>query len=116
MTQTVNVLGQSVAVQFSGVEDRSEVTPIGGNSTGLIVGSFRRGRIDKPMYITNSNIRSELGYEPNNRYYQAVQNALDDFSFIWVMRIENPPISLFIPLLLDGSWLLDGSHILDGEV
>lgn len=110
MTQTVNVLGQSVAVQFNGIEDHSGVTPIVGNSIGLIVGSFRRGRIDKPMYITNSNIRSELGHEPNNRYYQAVQNALDNFSFVWVMRIENPPI----PLLLDGSWLLDGSFDLDG--
>lgn len=110
MTQTVNVLGQSVAVQFSGVEDRSGVTPIVGNSIGLIVGSFRRGRIDKPMYITNSNIRGELGYEPNNRYYQAVQNALDDFRFVWVMRVENPPNNL----LLDGSWLLDGSFDLDG--
>ena len=112
MTQTVNVLGQSVAVQFSGVEDKSGTNPILGVTNGLISGTFRRGRLDKPMRITNSNIRSELGYEPNNRYYQAVQNALDDFSFIWVMRIENPPI----PLLLDGSWLLDGSHILDGEV
>lgn len=110
MTQTVNVLGQSVAVQFNGIEDHSGVTPIVGNSIGLIVGSFRRGRVDKPMYVTNSNIRSELGYEPNNRYYQAVQNALDDFSFVWVMRVENPPI----PLLLDGSWLLDGSFNLDG--
>lgn len=110
MTQTVNVLGQSVAVQFSGIEDRSGTAPINGNSNGLIVGSFRRGRIDKPMYITNNNIRSELGYEPSNRYYQAVQNALDDFSFVWVMRVENPTILL----LLDGSWLLDGSFNLDG--
>ena len=110
MTQTVNVLGQSVAVQFSGVEDKSGTNPILGVTNGLISGTFRRGRIDKPIYITNSNIRSELGYEPNNRYYQAVQNALDDFSFVWVMRVENPPI----PLLLDGSWLLDGSFNLDG--
>ena len=112
MVQTVKVLGEAPNIQFSGVEDKSGTNPILGVTNGLISGSFRRGRIDKPMYITNSNIRSELGYEPNNRYYQAVQNALDDFSFIWVMRIENPPI----PLLLDGSWLLDGSHILDGEV
>ena len=86
MVQTVKVLGEAPNIQFSGVEDKSGTNPILGVTNGLIVGSFRRGRF-KPMRITNANIRAELGYDKDSPFYQAVQNALDTFDFVWVQRI-----------------------------
>ena len=88
MALTVQVLGEAPNIQFSGVQDRSGTTPILGVVNALIVGMFRRGRFDKPMRITKSNIRSELGYEPNNPDYQAVQDALDQFQFVDVLRLS----------------------------
>ena len=87
MTTTKKLLGESVGIQFTGTRDETGTNPILGLTDGLIVGQFRRGRTDKPMRITQQNIRAELGYEPNNRFYQAVQNALDQFPFVWVLRM-----------------------------
>ena len=87
MVQTVKVLGEAPNIQFSGVEDKSGTNPILGVTNGLISGTFRRGRLDKPMRITNANIRAELGYAKGSPSYQAVQNALDTFDFVWVQRI-----------------------------
>ena len=88
MALTVQVLGEAPNIQFSGVQDRSGTTPILGVVNALIVGMFRRGRFDKPMRITKSNIRSELGHEPSNPDYQAVQDALDQFQFVDVLRLS----------------------------
>jgi len=87
MVQTVKVLGEAPNIQFSGVEDKSGTNPILGVTNGLISGTFRRGRLDKPMRITNANIRAELGYDKDSPFHQAVQNALDTFDFVWVQRI-----------------------------
>ena len=87
MVQTVKVLGEAPNIQFSGVEDKSGTNPILGVTNGLISGTFRRGRLDKPMRITNANIRAELGCDKDSPFYQAVQNALDTFDFVWVQRI-----------------------------
>jgi len=87
MVQTVKVLGEAPNIQFSGVEDKSGTNPILGVTNGLISGTFRRGRLDKPMRITNANIRAELGYDNDSPFYQAVQNDLDTFDFVWVQRI-----------------------------
>lgn len=87
MALTVPVLGEAPNIQFTGVQDRSGTTPILGVVNALIVGKFRRGRVDKPVRITQSNIRKELGYEPNNADYQAVQGLLDQFAFVDVLRV-----------------------------
>jgi surface protein len=39
------------------------------------------------MRITQQNIRAELGYQPNNKFYQAVQNTLDNFLHVDVLRV-----------------------------
>jgi hypothetical protein len=53
-----------------------------------MIGKFKRGRIDKPMTITNANIKALLGYEPRNPDYIAVQDILDkDIPSIQVVRI-----------------------------
>ncbi len=87
MALTVQVLGEAPNIQFSGVQDRSGTTPILGVVNALIVGMFRRGRFDKPMRITQSNICSELGYEPNNPDYQAVQDVIDKYGSVYVLRV-----------------------------
>ncbi|MCU4320618.1 hypothetical protein KTH44_15990 [Acinetobacter bereziniae] len=76
MTNVTDVLGNESGIQYQGVNDAS-----GGNGAyptiGLMVGEFRRGRLDKPMTITSQNIRALLGYDPENLAYVAVQDVLN---------------------------------------
>ena len=75
MVNITTIIDQESGIQYQGVEDRSSRTgtyPV----IGLITGKFRRGRFDKPMTITNENIRAQLGYDPTNPYYIAVQDVL----------------------------------------
>ena len=87
MAITQKLIGESVGIQFTGTRDETGTNPILGLTDGLIVGQFRRGRTDKPMRITQQNIRAELGYQPNNKFYQAVQNTLDNFLHVDVLRV-----------------------------
>ena len=87
MATTQKLLGEAVGIQFTGTRDETGTNPILGLIDGLIVGQFRRGRMDKPMRITQQNIRAELGYQPNNKFYQAVQDALDYFPHVDVLRV-----------------------------
>ena len=76
MTNVTEVLGDESGIQYQGVNDAS-----GGSGAyptiGLMVGKFRRGRLDKPMTVTSQNIRALLGYEPDNLDYVAVQDVLN---------------------------------------
>ena len=75
MTNITTIIDQESGIQYQGVEDRSSRTgtyPV----IGLIAGQFRRGRFDKPMTITNENIKAQLGYDPTNPHYMAVQDGL----------------------------------------
>ena len=71
MTHVTEILDQEPGIQYQGVKDKS-----GGTGTypiiGLIVGQFKRGRFDKPMTITNANIKGMLGYDPQNPCYTAL--------------------------------------------
>ena len=89
MTNVTEVLGDESGIQYQGVIDAS-----GGNGSyptiGLMVGYFRRGRIDKPMTITNENIRALLGYQPMNWDYVAVQDVLNTgVPSVQVLRITD---------------------------
>ena len=75
MTNITTIIDQEAGIQYQGVEDRSSRTgtyPV----IGMITGQFRRGRFDKPMTITNENIKAQLGYDPTNPHYMAVQDVL----------------------------------------
>ena len=75
MTNITTIIDQESGIQYQGVEDRSSRTgtyPV----IGMIAGQFRRGRYDKPMTITNENIKAQLGYDPTNPHYMAVQDVL----------------------------------------
>ena len=87
MAITQKLIGESVGIQFTGTRDETGTNPILGLTDGLIVGQFRRGRTDKPMRITQQNIRAELGYDKESVFYQAVQATLDQFPFVWVLRV-----------------------------
>jgi hypothetical protein len=54
-------------------EDINDKPPI----NNVLIGSFKRGRLDKPMTITNANVRGLLGHEPWNPDYIAVLDALE---------------------------------------
>jgi hypothetical protein len=84
------VLGDAVGVQWQGVRDNTESNQPNALGVGVIVGTFMRGRFDKPFAVNSGNIRARLGYEPNNLSYMAVQDALDTGApVIWVKRLEN---------------------------
>ena len=91
MATTQKLLGEAVGIQFTGTRDETGTNPILGLTDGLIVGQFRRGRTDKPMRITNQNIRAELGYDKESVFYQAVQDVLDQLPFVWVLRVGVAP-------------------------
>ena len=91
MATTKKPLGEAVGIQFTGTRDETGTNPILGLTDGLIVGQFRRGRTDKPMRITQQNIRAELGYDKESVFYQAVQDVLDQFPFVWVLRVGVAP-------------------------
>ena len=74
---TTKILGEAVGIQSQGVVDRTETRTNVGLTSAIIIGQFKRGRVDRPMVIHNGNILAQLGYEPNNPYYMAVQDCLD---------------------------------------
>lgn len=87
MAYITKVLGNESGIQYQGVNDKTGTTgaaPI----NNLIIGRFKRGRLDQPMVITSDNIRSTLGYDPSNPDYVAVQDVLDtNIPSIQVMRV-----------------------------
>lgn len=76
MSNVTTNLGSEAGIQYTGVEDHSIVptTPVPNNC--VIVGLFRLGHFEKEMKITLKNIKQKLGYDPNNPYYQLVEDAL----------------------------------------
>ena len=75
MPHETEILFNEPGIQYQGVNDASGGTgayPI----QGLIVGQFKRGRLDKPMTVHRDNIKAMLGYEPQNPCYTAVQDVL----------------------------------------
>ncbi|MDR6630461.1 hypothetical protein J2X86_002516 [Acinetobacter lwoffii] len=93
MPHETEILFNESGIQYQGVNDASGGTgayPI----QGLIVGQFKRGRLDKPMTIHRDNIKAMLGYEPQNPCYTAVQDVLGTgVPSIEVLRINKSVIS-----------------------
>ena len=89
MPHVTAILGNEVGIQYQGVKDSSSLTasyPV----VGVMIGQFRRGRLDKPMTITRQNIKTKLGYDPTNPDYIAVQDALDSgVPSVQVLRVLN---------------------------
>ena len=89
MTNITTILANEAGIQYQGVEDKSSKTgtyPI----IGMITGTFKRGRFDKPMTITPANIKAQLGYEPDNPHYMAVMDVLaSGVPSVQVLRVKS---------------------------
>lgn len=75
MPHETTILENEVGIQYQSIK-KSRNMPGQTSIGGLIIGIFKRGRLDRPMVITNENIRGTLGYDPENPHYIAVQDAL----------------------------------------
>ena len=74
---TTKILGEAVGIQRQDIIDRTEEQTTDGLTGAVILGHFKRGRVDAPMEIHQGNIRGQLGYDPKNPDYIAVQDCLD---------------------------------------
>ncbi|WP_337081495.1 hypothetical protein [Acinetobacter pittii] len=87
MTVT-KVLQEQTGIQYQGVQDKSEADPRDSLSNALFSGVFKRGRFDKPFKVTKETLRAKIGYDPENPYYVAVEDALEDGApYIFLQRI-----------------------------
>ena len=112
---TTKILGEAVGIQSQGIVDKTETQTNEGLTSALIVGRFKRGRIDKPMTIHQGNIRGQLGYEPTNIDYQAVQDCLDTGVLsVQVLRVGGMIVDPEVPHIIScegATTLMSFSHI-----
>lgn len=81
-------LGSAAGIQYQGVIDKSEGTSLPSLANGVIIGRFKRGRMDKPFKVTSKNYRSLLGYDPSNPSYLVVEDAFKrGVSEISILRV-----------------------------
>ena len=86
---TIKILGEAVGIQRQDIIDRTEEQTADGLTGAVILGRFKRGRLDAPMEIHQGNIRGQLGYDPKNPDYIAVQDCLDtDIPSVQVLRVK----------------------------
>lgn len=89
MPHVTTILGNEVGIQYQGTRDASSLTGAA-QVSGLIVGQFKRGRLDQPMTITLENVKGTLGEDMNNPDYLAVLDALaGGVPSVQVMRVSN---------------------------
>ena len=67
---TTKILGEAVGIQRQDIIDRTEEQTAEGLTGAVILGRFKRGRVDAPMSI-------HQGHDPKNPDYIAVQDCLD---------------------------------------
>ena len=91
---TTKILGEAVGIQRQDIIDRTEEQTADGLTGAAILGRFRRGRVDALMEIHQGNIRGQLGYDPKNPDYIAVQDCLDTgVPSVQVLRVKAAEIS-----------------------
>ena len=87
---TTKILGEAVGIQRQDIIDRTEEQTADGLTGAVILGRFKRGRFDAPMEIHLGNIRGQLGYDPKNPDYIAVQDCLDTgVPSVQVLRLKS---------------------------
>ena len=89
MPHVTTILGNEVGVQYQGTRDASSLMGAA-QISGLIVGQFKRGRLDQPMTITLENVKGTLGEDLGNPDYLAVLDALaGGVPSVQVMRVNS---------------------------
>ena len=87
MPHVTTILGNEVGIQYQGTRDASSLMGAA-QVSGLIVGQFKRGRLDQPMTITLENVKGTLGEDLDNPDYLAVLDALaSGVPSVQVMRV-----------------------------
>ncbi|WP_199506836.1 MULTISPECIES: hypothetical protein [unclassified Psychrobacter] len=69
------VLSDAPGIQNQGLIDKTESTSLPAMTNGVIVGRFKRGRMDKAMVVTANNYQAVLGHDPSNPSYLAVEDV-----------------------------------------
>ncbi|WP_230657807.1 hypothetical protein [Psychrobacter sp. I-STPA10] len=82
------ILGAAVGIQRGDVIDKTESTSLPPSNSAVIVGKFKRGRMDKPFRVTANNYQALLGHDPSNDSYNTVEDTLKQgVSEVWVQRV-----------------------------
>lgn len=75
-------------IHYSGVGQKESPELIGKQQNIIIVGSFKRGRLDKPFRVTKADCRALLGFDYQNPYYQVVEDLLKNGAqYVWIQRV-----------------------------
>lgn len=109
MTLTKHLSGE-VGIQIRDIV--SDDIPIG-NQTNLlmIIQDVPRGRVDKPMTITQANIHQKLGRRISSQYLQAVQDVLDvGLASVSVLRIIDDNETDVSEILYNSTIKYDGKY------
>ena len=103
MTVSKILQGQA-GIQYGAVTDKSGADPRDSLNNVFFTGQFKRGRFDKPMKIHSGNVRAMLGYDPENKDYVAIEDALaTGVPFVWVQRVsgeDSTPLTCALSLEL----------------
>lgn len=87
-------LGAAAGIQRQGFIDQSGDRVIPAWARAVVVGRFKRGRMDKPFKVTANNYQTLLGNDPFNPSYTLVDDAfIAGASEIMVMRIGKPSLN-----------------------
>jgi hypothetical protein len=89
MRKFTDIIGAAPGIQYQGVMDANQTPQENNLQNAIFVGSFRRGRLDRPFPVTINNVDIRLGEDLNNIVYQAIIDTLDTgVSQVLVQRIR----------------------------
>ena len=116
---TTKILGEAVGIQRQDIIDQTEEQLADSLNGAAILGRFKRGRLDKTMTIHQGNIRGQLGYEPKNPDYIAVQDCLDaGVPSVQVLRMKSRAKTDVLPMIscadATAEAILTGDAVIDG--
>lgn len=82
------ILSTAVGVQRGDVTDKTESTVVPSAQNAVVIGRFKRGRMDRTFKVTSDNYAGLLGRDITNPYYLAIEDAFNNgVSELWVRRI-----------------------------
>ena len=84
-------LGDAVGIQRDDVTNNSKAKNWTVLADGVIIGRFKRGRMDKPFTVTSTNYEAMLGDDPLNPSFVVVDDAFRrGASQLTIVRLGNP--------------------------
>ncbi|WP_352309081.1 BspA family leucine-rich repeat surface protein [Psychrobacter sp. W2-37-MNA-CIBAN-0211] len=84
-------LGHAAGIQRQDIIDNSESTDLPASQNGVIMGRFKRGRMDKPFAVTVNNYKALLGDDPFSPSFTVVDDAfIAGAGTLMIMRVGSP--------------------------